>query len=338
MSLTVDREGIEVSAADDDEWDRYVERSPHADPFHRRAALDVQAAHADAEVHPLVGRKGQEVVGVFPVFTLTKGGVTAAFSPPPNLWVQYLGPALLNFEKLKSRKAERRNRRFVEGCLDWLDRRFSPKYTHVRTVSGYDDVRPFDWRAFDVTPRHTYVVDLTPGRDEVLMNFSGDARNNVRNADERRYEVREGGVDTVERIVSQVRRRHEEQDATYLVTPDFVADLYRNLSDGVVRPYACTVDGEFAGGIVVVDDGTTVYRWQGGVKTDADLPVNDLLDWRVMRDAIDRGRERYDLVGANNRRICGYKAKFGPELEQYHSLEAGTRTMTLLSKVYRRIR
>lgn len=341
MSIIVENEGITVRRADADDresWDDYVERSPHGTAFHRLDALDVQANHAGATVHPLVGRKGQETVGVFPVFTVTKAGMTTAFSPPPNLHVPYLGPALLNFEKLKSRKAERRNARFVDGCLDWLDRQVSPKYTHVRTVSGYEDVRPFDWQGFDVTPRYTYAVDLTPGEEEVMMNFSSDARNNVRGADDDRYDIYEGGTDAVERIVAQVKRRHDEQGESYSLDAAFLADLKRRLPEGTVRPYVCTVDGSFAGGIVAVDDGTAVYRWQGGVKTDGDLPVNDLLDWRIMRDAIDRGRERYDLVGANNRRICGYKSKYGPDLRQYRSLETGTRAMTALSNVYKWIR
>lgn len=74
-------------------------------------------------------------------------------------------------------------------------------------------------------------------------------------------------------------------------------------------------DGEFVGGIVVLDDGDRVYRWQGGVRVDGyDFPANDLLDWHVMTDALDRGVAEYDLVGADNERISEYKAKFGPVL------------------------
>ncbi len=81
-------------------------------------------------------------------------------------------------------------------------------------------------------------------------------------------------------------------------------------------------------------------RWQGGVRTDVetDLAVNDLLDWRIMRDAMDRGRTTYDLVGANNRRINRYKAKFNPELHPFYSLERNAAGMKTLAHLYKTIR
>lgn len=339
MSVTIEKKGISIGRADDGDrqrWNDLVERSPQANVFHYREALEVQAVHANADLHPLVGYKGQEPIGLFPVFETRKGGMTMACSPAPGLWVSYLGPALLNQEKLKRRKAERRNRLFVEGCLDWIERKLGPKYVNVRPDAAYRDVRPFEWNDFDVEVRHTYEVDLTPGEDEVLMSFSSDARNNIRTDGD--YRIYEGGHAEIEAIISQVRARHDEQGESYGVTPGFATDLYDRLPDGAVRPYACEVDGEVAGGMVALEFGDTVYRWQGGAKHDRDLPVNDLVDWAIMTDAIDRGLERYDLVGANEQRLCGYKAKFGPELESYYGMEKGTRVTNALSSVYKRLR
>ena len=340
MSITIERDGIRVERADEDvldRWNGFVERSRQGDLFHRLDALQVQADYTGADCHPLVGFKGQEPVGIFPAFTISKGGVSTAFSPPPNLWIPHLGPALLNVDKLKRRKAERRHRRFVDGCLDWLDRECGPKYVHVRTGGRYDDVRPFEWNEFEIQPRHTYEVDLTPGEDEVLASFSSDARGNIRTDDDR-YDVHVGGDDAIRRIIRQVEARHEEQGEPYTLDPEFVVALRERLPDGMVRPYVCEVDGEFAGGMVALVDEDRVYRWQGGAKHDFDVPVNDLVDWAIMTDAMDEDVSRYDLVGANERRLCGYKAKFSPELVRYYSVERGTRMMNLLSDVYKRFR
>ncbi|GKZ12536.1 GNAT family N-acetyltransferase [Haladaptatus sp. W1] len=338
MSITIEKNGIRVERTNDvDRWNDLVERSPQGALFHRLEALEVQADHTGATFHPLVGYKGQEPVGLFPAFTISKGGVTTAFSPPPNLWLPHLGPVLLNMGKLKRRKAERRHRRFIDGCLDWLDREYAPKYVHVRTGGTYDDVRPFEWNEFEIQPRHTYEVDLTPGEEDVLASFSGDARSNIRTDDDR-YEIHVGGPEAIRKIIGQVKARHDEQDEPYRLSPQFVVDLYRFLPDGAVRPYVCDVDGEFAGGMIALADDERVYRWQGGAKHDLDVPINDLVDWAIMRDAMDEGIPRYDLVGANERRLCGYKAKFNPELVRYHSLERGTRMMNLLTDVYKRFR
>jgi hypothetical protein len=332
---------IDVTRADDIEpetWNSYVERSATSGIFHQHEALETIADHTGADLVRLLGRKGQEPVGLLPAFVLSKGPFRAVFSPPPNLRVSYLGPAFLNMGKLKRRKAERRRRRFVDGCFDWLAEEVGHRYLHLRTTSRYADVRPFQWNGCSVTQSHTYVVDLTPGREDVLMAFSSDARGNVRNTDRERYEITVGDRAAVERVVSMVRERYESQGETYGVPPSFVTDLYDGLPEGQFLPYVCRVDGEFVGGMLAHSFGDRVYRWQGGVKTDrdVDVPVNDLLDWRVMTDAMDRGLAGYDLVGADNQRINRYKAKFGPELKRFYSVETGTRTMNAIANLYKR--
>jgi hypothetical protein len=327
---------VDVRFADDDDmerWDDIVTRSPQGTPFHRRAALEVMAEHSGTTPHSLVGYKGQEPVGLLPMFELSKGGLTALFSPPPRLKVSYQGPVLVNLEKLKRRKREDRTTRFVDGCLETLEEELTPNYTHVRCGSRYIDARAFAWNGFDVRSRYTYVVDLTPGPDALIDEFSSDARRNVRNGHDDRYEIFEGGAETIERIVEQVRARHEAQGEPYPVSTAFVTDLWRALPEGTVRPYGCTVDGEFAGGMITLESGDTVYRWQGGAKPESDLPVNDLVDWRIIRDAAERGLTRYDLVGANERSISRYKAKFAPHLEPYAEMESGT----LLVRAARRL-
>lgn len=332
---------VDVRIADEEDmqrWDDLVERSPQGTPFHRRAALDVLAEHSGMTLHSLVGYKGQEPVGLFPVYERSRGPVTAVFSPPPDLKISYGGPILVNFGKLKRRKAEKRHQAFVDGCVELVDAELSPSYVHVRTTTRYSDVRAFTWNGFDVNPGYTYVVDLTPGTDELLGEFSSDARRNVRNGHEADCEIEERDTPAIEQIIEQVRARHDEQNESYGVTPGFVTDLWRALPEGTVRPYACTVDGAFVGGMVTLEDNDTVYRWQGGAKTDADLPVNDLVDWRIMRDAVDRGLTRYDLVGANKRRISAYKAKFAPHLETYQEMERSTRPMRVATGLYNRLR
>lgn len=334
---------VDVRLATDedlDRWNGYVDRSPQGTFFHEREALEVQADHAGATLHQLIGFKGQEPVGLFPVFELKKGFVTAAFSPPPDLRIPYLGPAFLNMAKLSQRKRERRRERFVEGCFEWIADELAPKYAHVRTGTRYEDSRQFKWNGYDVTPEFTYVVDLVPDEDELLMAFSGDARRNVTNAPDDAYDVEVGGRGEIREITKQVRNRYESQDIRFDVPTEFVIDLYDRSANEHVRPYALRQDGEFVGGILATEYGDTVSRWMGGVRTDVDvdLPTNDLLDWAVMRDGIDRGLSRYDLVGADTPRINAYKAKFNPSLETYYSAEYGSWGMKQFAHLYNSVK
>ncbi|ELY87149.1 lipid II:glycine glycyltransferase FemX [Natrinema altunense] len=324
---------------DADEWNRYVERSDGTNPFFRAEALRLQAEDTGTTPYLLAGFKGQEPVGVFPVFEYTKGPVTGAFSPAPHSWTSYLGPALLNVDKLKQRKADRRTKRFIEGCLERIDDEIAPLYSKFVTAE-FDDIRPFVWNEYDVEPGHTYVVDLEGSEDALLKRFSSDARSNIRNADGDRYTIAEGDTDDVARIVEKVRDRYESQGQPFRLSTDFARSLHEMLPEGAIRPYVCRVDGEFLGGILVVESDRTRYRWQGGVKPDADvdIAINDLLDWHVMRDGLHGGIDEYDLVGAGVPSINRYKAKFNPRLEIQYEITAGAFGIDLLVDRYQKHR
>lgn len=334
---------VDVRLATDDDrtrWNECVERSRHGTVCHEFEALHVQAEHSGATLHPLIGFKGQEPVGLFPVFEIRKGFVSTVFSPPPHLRVPYLGPAFVNMGKLKQRKRERRQERFMDGCFEWIESELAPKYSHLRTTTAVTDSRPFTWNDFDVTPEHTYVVDLTPNEDELLMQFSSDARSNIRGADEDAYDVDVGGDEEIRRIVEQVRRRYESQGVGFEVSEEFVCDLADRAKNGSVRPYTLRVDDEFVGGILALEYGDTIGRWLGGVRTDTDvnLSTNDLLDWAVMCDGQSRGLTQYDLVGAATPRINRYKAKFNPTLRTYYTIEGGSWGMQRVASLYNRVK
>lgn len=336
--------GVEVSKATGDDlasWNGYVEQSAQTNCFHLREALEKQAEHVGCDLHPLIGFKGQEPVGLFPIFEIKKGPISTAFSPPPDINIPYLGPALLNVDKLKQRKAERRNESFISECLSWVDTNLNAQYTHVRVNGLYPDLRPLKWEGFDATPRYTYHVDLEPDREDLLDSFSRDARTNIRdNVESSSVRIEEGGQPAIRRIIEQVRRRYENQGITFHLSLSLVTELYEQLPDGVIRPYTCHVDDEFCGGILAYEYNDTIHRWQGGVKTGAevDVPINDLLDWSVMVDAKDRGVSTYDLVGAENQRISKYKAKFNPTLQEYYQLERGSPAMNVAAHLYKQVR
>ncbi len=324
--------------SDPEEWNELVERSAQTSPFHRYEALEVIAEHAGTELYPYVAYKGQEPVGIFPVFALRRWPVRAAFSPPPDLEVSYLGPAQLDGASPKQRKAERRHRRFLEAILDAVAEEIDPHYVHVRTGTEYTDPRPFIWNDFDATPVYTYHVGLNGDLEDLFMSFSGDVRRNVRKAEEMTYELSEGDAADVERIITGVRERHDEQGISYNVTPAFARDLYRALPEGTLRAYTCTSEGAFIGGKLTLEDDRTLYGWQTVADLDSDLPATDVMDWRVIQDGAERGLERFDLIGANNPRLCGYKAKFNPEVRTHYSLERSSTSTSALKTLYKWLR
>jgi hypothetical protein len=340
MSVEVERRADATLDGLDGTWNDLVDQSPMGSLFHRREVLRVLETHSGGELHPLVGYKGQEPVGVFPVFEITKGPVTTAFSPPPGMGVPQLGPVLFNYRKLKQRRLEKRNIGFVEGCVDWVEENLGPKYFHVVTQDRYDDARPFQWSDFDVTPKYTYDIDLSAGESALLDGFTRDARKSIRNTPDDAYTVERRGVEGVDYVVDRINARYDEGDGGLVLDRSFVLDLRDALPDGSLLVYVAEVDGRPVSGRLTLHSEDGVTLWQGSPKPDADIdvPINDLLNWRSMVDGIAAGKSTCNFVGANTRHLCRYKAKFNPETNLYFEIERGTRTMNVVSDLYRRFR
>ena len=329
---------IEIRSLDyPNAWNSLVTASEMVTPFHLAEALDVLADKSDTTIHRLVGYKGQEPCGAFPVFTKRVGPVTVAFSPPPSLKVHYLGPVLLNAGKLKRRRMEIRHGRFLDACVEWLDNEEDPSFTTVRTGPRYDDIRPFIWNDYEVTPRHTYVVDLSRGTDELLEAFSSDARRNITSEYDVEYEITEDRA-VIDPLIRGATERHEEQGEQFPIDAAFMRELFEELPDGVVRPVACRCEGEFVGGQIILELGDLAISWVSVADRDVDIPITELVDWWYITRAADRGVESYDLAGANNRRLSRYKSKFAPELTMYYRAERGSWPAIAASKLYKRIR
>lgn len=329
---------VEVSVLDpeteDDRWDWLVERAHRTHPLYRSGALSLQATETGTTYHLLVGHVGEEPVGVFPVFEYRRGPLAAAFSPPPRSWSCFLGPAMIEDSSLKRRTADRRTASFLEGCLEWIDETVSPLYS--KYVLAMKDVRPF-LSEFAAEVSYTYVVPLDADPDSLLERFSSDARRKIRSAPERAT-IEEGNGRDIERIIEQVQARYAAQDRAFHLKTDYARRLYEELGATALRPYVCRLDGTFVGGILVLESDSTRYRWLGGVKPaeGVDVPVNELLDWRVMVDGLDAGIERYDMVGAGVSSINRYKAKYNPELETYHTVTTGSYGLDTVIDRYRK--
>ncbi|MFC7212828.1 GNAT family N-acetyltransferase [Saliphagus sp. GCM10025334] len=327
-----------LNPADRESWNEYVERSPQGSVFHRYDALRTQAAYSDARLYPLVGYKGEEPIGIFPIFESHTGPVTFAFSPPHGLHVPALGPALLNMNQLKQRKREKRHSRFIDGCFEWIDRELEPTYTSIRTSWRYDDMRPFKWNGFDVHPSYTYVVDLETDEETLIRRFSRTTRRTIRNHLDDEYTVTVGGVDAARWIMEQVVSRFEEQGKTATMSPSFVVELYERLPEGVVNPYVLSVDGDPVTGTILLVDGETAHRWQGGTKPGTSLPANELLEWRMLTDAMERGVSEYEIVDANIPRINEWKSKYNPNVRTYYTMQRTGQGMAAAVQLYLRLR
>lgn len=330
MSITIST----LDSEDADTWDGYVDRSPHGTIFHTYAALETQAKHGNSTLHPLVGYKGEEPVGIFPVFETHKGPLTFVFSPFTELHVPNLGPALLGLEQLKQRKREQRHERFIDGCIEWIDSAIDPHYVSIRAGWRYDDLRPFTWNGFDASPSYTYLIDLDTDEEELIGRFSQSPRRNIRNHIDDEYEIVEGGRAEIEWIARRMDERVAEKGKKRAVDPSFFVDLADRLGDDQFRPYVLRFEGNPVAGTILLKFGDTAHSWQGGARPVTDFPANELLEWHMLVESMNRGVTTFEIVDANDYSVNRFKTKFNPEVRAYHTLNRSPPGMTTAAQLY----
>jgi len=313
--------------------------------FHAPGALDALADHAPGDLRLYAGKKGQQVVGLFPVFVEERAVGTVVTSPPPGFGVPRLGP-LVTPASPKRRKREKVNAAFAEGVLDAVNA--DERFTLFRTIcpTSYPDPRPYVWSELDLDTAFTYHLDIDEDPDEFLTNCSKSLRREIRDA-------RDAGVsvtastdeDDVRRVFEQTQERYGEQDRGFSLPWPYVRDLTRNLAtEDRCRAYvARSPDGEFLSGVVALYSNDAAYFWLGGARSSFDgTSVNSLIHWHIVEDiAAGEPRESvstYDLMGANTERLCRYKSKFGASLRPYYVLESGGAGMRAAKTAYRLVR
>lgn len=321
-----------------EKWNDYVERSPMGSIFHRWDFLEVVEKHTSSNLHPLIGYKGQEPIGLFPVFEIKKGPVKTVFSPPPETGIPFMGPILLNYKNLKQRKRESRHENFVEKSLDYLSEEISPSYHLFTGTPEYDDMRFFKWNDFSVSPNYTYHLNLNESLDEIINSFRKSKRKNIQNDFDEDLEINIGGKKAIKFIYDNKKDRYEAQGKKFRSDLEYFYDLNSTLSSDHFLTYIATYEGKMASGFIVFMDENKGYCWHSAGKPDVDLSLNDILYWRLIKDFKEKGLEICDLVGANTPRIRKYKSEFNPELVSYYQIKKSQKHMNFVESIYKKFK
>ncbi len=323
-----------------EEWGTELPKSGF-EVFHLPEALSVITEHLDAECRLYAAKKGQETVGLLPLFIEERRVGRAVLSPPPGLSIPRLGPLLMpNSPKL--RKREQLNQALIEGVLEDVGADSSTTLFRMLTSLDYTDPRPLSWNGLDLDPKFTYVVDTADASslESLMKRFSKSLRNKMRRLPEMDVRIRDEGRTGAVRIHEDVAERYLEQDKTPPVNRRFVEDLVDSLDDRYRAYVARDDEGTYLGGILTLYSNDLAYFWQGGVRNSYDgISVNTLVHRQILDDIVTEPELEsitgYDLVGANTERLCEYKAKFCGELSEYYVAESSGVGMTTAKTAYR---
>ncbi|WP_436926712.1 lipid II:glycine glycyltransferase FemX [Halosimplex amylolyticum] len=310
--------------------------------FHSQEALEVLDEHTPGEMELYGGFKGDQPVGLAPVFRDRRSVGRALVSPPPSMGIPHMGPIVMT-NSPKRRRQESVNRDFTENLLEALSADGSLALLRFICSPEYTDPRPYKWRDFDTQTRFTYRIPIEGSADDVLAGFSSSLRREVTELPELSLEIENGDVDDARQIYDHLAERYSEQDEPFSLTWEYVRDIVTKLGNRS-RVYIARDENEkFLSGIIVLYSNDSAYYWEGGSRaTHENVSVNSLLHWQIIQDiatdpALDSVTE-YDLVGANTERLCRYKAKFNPDLHPYYVVESSGKGMDVAKSAYQLIK
>ena len=313
------------------------------DVFHTREALEVVDDHTSADLRLFGGFKGQQRIGLAPMFVTDLRVGRLVTSPPLGLGIGRLG-MIVTPTSPKLRKREKVNRTFSEGLLEATNAYAKTTLFRMSCDTWYTDPRSFGWAGFNVVPSFTYQIDLNSSKspEDVMNSFSRDRRKEVRSREESGIVIRSDSPGGADLVYDAIEQRYDEQGIDVPFSKEYVLDLVDALDDRARVYVAESESGEFLSGIIVLYSNDTAYNWKGGTKrsnADSSVSANSLIHWQIIEDVLgDPALESittYDMYTANNERLVRYKSSFGGELVPYYTIESKGVGIKLAKAFYR---
>ena len=310
---------IELKIADEsdsNEWDILVERSPHGTIYHTWKWLKIAEKHTNSKLYPIIGYKGTTPIGVFPLFYQRKALLKMVFSPPPHTAIPYLGPALVDYDKLKQFKKEIIFVVFQKRVDEFINDKLSANYISISLPPGLLDPRPFKWAGYNVEHGFDYRIELSKGIDHMWQQLKKRLRQHINQAIRVGISVEEGYKEELKTIYELLIKRYAEQDKMVTVPKNYLLELHDSFSKNM-KVFVVKHDGEILSGAIDVYYKDKVISWIGNPKPSVKISPspNDLLNWEEMKCGHKYGFRYYETVGAaGNERLHSYYSKFNPEL------------------------
>ena len=309
-------------AKDRTEWEALVSKCPQKTIFHTWEFLKIIEKHTKNKFYPLIGLKAKEPIGIYPLFH-KKGLLNIVFSPPPKGGLLYLGPLIINQDKLKQNKLES-TFSGLQKCVDvFIFSEIKANYVRIRTAPGLIDLRPMKWRGYNIEPLYTYIVDVEQGIDNMWSSFSTQLRGHIKKTQREGVLVEEGTKSDLDTICNSVAQRFKEQGLVSNIPKNYLIDLYDSFYPKNLKVFTIKYNDKTIGGQLTLyhEDKATMWIGLSKIKKRGIYP-NELLQWEIMRSAYAEGYKYYELMDAGvNQRLRYFKSKFNPKLALWYSTE-----------------
>lgn len=278
----------------DDEWDRFVERSPHA--FHEQTSLwsQVKAIYGWEPLRILLTDQEKILAGAQILVRTVRGRIRVGYASRAPV-VPAADPELLaRITQEIGRVARSENVAYLAIAPPYFGDTAAAAL-HAQGFRAKPDALPPG-----AVMSATVLVDLSQDWDALQKRMRMQVRQHIRVAQRKGVSVREGGrddVDTFRRLMESLcARRGIEPSPSQ---EDFFEHLWERFAPrGWVRIFLAEVGGRPVAALLVFTFGESARVWKAGWSGEsAECRPNNLLYWEVIRWAKENGFRSFDLVG-----------------------------------------
>jgi len=297
-------------------WDQFVDDNPYGVLSHKWDFLKIAEKHSGHKLYTYGVYKGDELLGIYPLFYKRTKGFKTIFSPPFRRGIPYLGFLVSKeYDKLKQSKKESFLSLFL-GEIETEVRKYSPDYMLVYTVPNFMDMRFFKWNNYFVAPDYTYALDLKPPLEMIWNNFHKDVKRCVKLADSSGLELRVS--DDISLLHERQERRYREKAVSFSMDAHYLKELFETYSDNIKVYYVHNDNGEVVSGMLSQEYNGRFLVWMGIAR--AVEHANEFLIWRLIEQSRSNGLKKFEIAGANVRNQCQFKSRFSPSLEIWYRI------------------
>lgn len=297
-------------------WDSFIEKSPDKMLFFHWDFLKIIEKHSGFTLLPygIFEEKDNTLLSIFPLFFYKKFGMKFLFSHPPRSGIPYIGFLMApEYYSLRQRQKESYLNQVVQEITKEIDA-ISPHFVSISFGQNIQDIRPFQWKGFEIDVHYTYTVDVTLPIETIWNSLSKSCKKDLRSIEKRNISLKE--TDDSKTFLSIMQDRYGQQGLNFpIFSLDYLNDILAAFPHYVKMFFLCENDKILSLGTTYHYNTRYVF-WIGGVNTDTTVSGNDMLYWELIKKAKAEGSKTVDFGGASTERLCFFKSKFNPGIEQ----------------------
>jgi hypothetical protein len=264
--------------------------------------------HGDS-VLPLGVFGKKAMIGTLLLFRYTKMSKEFLIHPPLS---PHCGLTVeLTAEKRSTRQGQVKN--VLNALASYLSEHHKSAYIDFCLPEEFQDSQPFQWLKFEVSPKHSYRLNLDRSEEELMAEMSTERRKNIKKGKDKGYQLEWNGDATkvLDLLMITVEKASLPNNA--LVLKNLLSSEKQNYFTNLL-----SIQNKPAAANVIVFDSTTAYYFAGGY--DASLSDSDagtFALWSSILKAKELGCQSFDFLGSSIPDIERYFRGFGAELMAY---------------------